>query len=374
MCRPDSVKRTARDVWLFLKKYFAHTQTGPRPQPPYSRRQRQPEPLLVHSLFPRRERLRRQVAVARVEHAEDQAAAALLDGLGVVEDAGAQVDHVPDGVIRVHDRLRGQPVGLGDHQLAALAEAHVAVGHHRVDDGADQVAAAVAVLVDPEVEAVTLALVVRAESLLEPHRHAWVVQLDHLARVGVQLLKYEARLLRTRHHLVALHVVEVVLATQVMLLKLGPEGVAVLLEQPRRAEEIPRELQHLLRRHRRRQHRVAPVARPGGTRLRHPLRHRGVVQWAFACHQQGRRRARGRGRRLSLLAVCLGLRRHCCLVVGALPGSAASASISGAPWLGAVCLIIAHCGRVCDSNALDPRQVVSRLADQRQSRPCEQKH
>eukprot|EP00964_Phaeocystis_antarctica_P072685 scaffold44489_cov52-Phaeocystis_antarctica.AAC.3 len=100
--------------------------------------------------LPRRERLRREVAVARVEHAEDQAAAALLDGLGVVEDAGAQVDHVPHGVVRVHDRLRGQPVGLGDRQLAALAEAHVAVGHHRVDDGADQVVAAVAVLVDPE--------------------------------------------------------------------------------------------------------------------------------------------------------------------------------------------------------------------------------
>ena len=135
-----------------------------------------------------------------------------------------------------------------------------------------------------------------------------------------------------------------------MLLKLGPKSVAVLLEQPRRAEEIPRELQHLLRRHRRRQHRVAPVARPGGTRLRHPLRHRGVVQWAFACHQQGRRRARGRGRRLSLLAVCLGLRRHCCLVVGALPGSAASASF------GAGFFSIAHCGRICGSNALDPRQ------------------
>eukprot|EP00964_Phaeocystis_antarctica_P022880 scaffold12776_cov63-Phaeocystis_antarctica.AAC.2 len=226
--------------------------------------------------------------LGRVEHAEDQAAAALLDGLGVVEDGTAQVDHVPHGVVRVHDRLRGQPVALGDRQLAALAEAHVAVGHHRVDDGAHHVGIAVAVLVDPEVEAVALALVVRAEGPLEPHRHAWVVQLDHLARVGVQLLKDEARLLGTCHDLVAVHVVEVVLVPHVMLLKLGPEGVAVLLEQPRRAEEIPRELQHLLRRHRRRQHRVAPVARPGGARLRHPLRHRGVVPRPLPRHKPRR--------------------------------------------------------------------------------------
>ena len=35
-------------------------------------------------------------------------------------------------------------------------------------------------LVDPEVEAVALALVVCSEGALEPHAHARVVQLDHL--------------------------------------------------------------------------------------------------------------------------------------------------------------------------------------------------
>eukprot|EP00321_Phaeocystis_globosa_P007412 CAMPEP_0118815692 /NCGR_PEP_ID=MMETSP1162-20130426/4345_1 /TAXON_ID=33656 /ORGANISM="Phaeocystis Sp, Strain CCMP2710" /LENGTH=254 /DNA_ID=CAMNT_0006745677 /DNA_START=104 /DNA_END=866 /DNA_ORIENTATION=- len=204
--------------------------------------------------------------LGRVEHAEDEPAAARLDGRGVVEDRAAQIDHVAHRGVSVRDRRGSQPVHLGDRELAALCEAHVAVGHRRVDDRAHHVGVAVAVLVDPEVEAVALALVVRAEGALEPHAHAGVVQLDHLARVRVELLEDEARLLRAGHHLVPVDVVEVVLVPGVLLLELWAEGVAVLLEQPGRAEEVARELAHLLRRHHRRQHRVAPVARPCGAR------------------------------------------------------------------------------------------------------------
>ena len=223
-----------------------------------------------------------------------------------MEDRAAQVDDRADRVVRVRDRLRGQRVDRRDRQLPSRREAHLAVGQRRVHDRRDEVGVAVAVLVDAAVEAVArlARLVVRAERALEPHGHARVVQLDHRPRVRVELLEDGRRPLGSLHDAVAVDIVEVVAVARVLLLEAGAEGVAVLGQQLGRVEEVGRELHHLLHRHRRRQHRVAPVAAARRGRCLHATRDRRgglVVERPLARDDSGLRalvrRRRGRPRR-----------------------------------------------------------------------------
>ena len=64
----------------------------------------------------------------------------------------------------------------------------------------------------------------------------------HLARVGVELLEDESAAFGALHHLVAVHVVKIVLAADVLLLKARAEGVAVFGEQLGDVKKVPREL------------------------------------------------------------------------------------------------------------------------------------
>jgi len=120
----------------------------------------------------------------------------------------------------------------------------------------------------------------------------------HLARVGVELLEDESAAFGALHHLVAVHVVKIVLAADVLLLKARAEGVAVFGEQLGDVKKVPRELQHRGGRHDSRQHREAGVTCPTRRRLGQPLQ-----QGRARLRPVSRREARRVSRRLALLAI-----------------------------------------------------------------------